>query len=75
MKTIRVRIAVAVTPNGCWDCYGNKLAPEFECKSDADMAGTYIFKRQGSGHVVYIEADVPAPDLPEPVTVEGVVAP
>lgn len=74
-KTIRVRIAVAVTPNGCWATSGNKLAPNWIGNTDSEEAGfasSFVFERNGPGHVVFVEADVP---LPESVTIEGKVQP
>lgn len=74
-KTIRVRIAVAVTPNGCWDTRGMKLLPEWDNETDEEAArlvSGWLFGKQGPGHVVFIEADVP---VPESVTVEGTVTP
>lgn len=77
MKTIRVRIAVAVSPNGCWSSNGGQLLPGDPAlwTNDAIAATgscTYLFKAQGVGHVVFIEADVP---VPEPQTIEGTVTP
>lgn len=72
MKTIRVRIAVAVTPNGCWDADGCKLTPTWEMPLSTEHHGEHLFSKQGRGHVVYVEADVP---LPDPVVIEGTVTP
>ncbi len=74
-KTIRVRIAVAVTPNGCWDTRGMKLTPTWTGESDekmARLASDFLFERNGTGHVVFVECEVP---LPESVTIEGKVQP
>lgn len=71
MSTIRIRIAVAVTPNGCWSSKGGKLLPHLTKDEDAWLAqdaSAYVFKTQGVGHVVFIEADVP---VPEAVTIEA----
>ena len=62
-NTIRVRIAVAVTPNGCWNAVGSKLSPTYT-QPDADAAkhaGLFVFGSEGRGHVVFVEADVPVP--------------
>ncbi len=81
-KTIRVRIAVAVTPNGCWDTHGSKLNEAYRMNEtqderdadDAKYASCYIFEKHGAGHVVFVECDVPLPDtVPESVTIEGKV--
>lgn len=81
-KTIRVRIAVAVTPNECWNAEGSLLRPEFaniEPRAERDAyiakcAGQYIFGLHGQGRVVFIEADVPVPDpVPSIGTIEGTV--
>ena len=79
MKTIRVRIAVAVSPNGCWSCNGNKLMPdwhheEFDDRRNVEGASAYVFKEHGAGRVVFVEADVPVPDAEVPLTIEGSVA-
>ncbi len=77
VKTIRVRIAVAVTPNGCWNTHGAKLLPEWRLpEADAQQASQYLFSTQGHGRVVFVECDVPVPDpVPEPPTIEGTVTP
>lgn len=64
-KTIRVRIAVAVSRNGSF------IASASE-KTAQNMA-SYYRSNDGDGHVVFVEADVPLPAGPQ--TVEGVVTP
>ena len=79
MNTVRVRIAVAVAPNGCWSCSGGKLMEDWEHgkhedERNADGASSWTFKQHGRGHVVYVEAEVPVPDpMPETTTIEGKV--
>ncbi len=65
-KTVRVRIAVAVTPSGAWSSAGNDLlgtGPGLDIGA-LDMAGVYLKKRHRGVQTVFIEADVPVPDEP-----------
>lgn len=64
-KTVRVRIAVAVCPNGEWQARGDSTHTDEESKDiiymcDLPTGETWHF----------IEADIP---LPEPQTIEGEV--
>lgn len=69
-KTVRVRIAVAVSPNGAWKADGCRLSPLWSIpEADPEIAST-IFAHQGIGHVVFVECDVP---LPEALVLEGTV--
>ncbi len=66
MKTVRVRIAVAVDSEGNWDTHGlNCGIPH----CDAFLARVASQKLNGA-RVSFIEADVP---LPEEITAEGKV--
>ncbi len=75
MTTIRVRIAVAVTPNGCWSADGCKLNVNWSLPVAEANYGTYLFRQHGPGHVVFVEADVPVPEPIEVPVIEGTVAP
>ncbi len=67
MPTVRVRIAVAVTPKGEWASGGYCVE---DPQSDATASDLAIECLDRDGAVVhYIEADVPVPD--EGSTVEG----
>lgn len=72
-ETVRVRIAVVVDDAGLWCGDGDS-----EC-SDEDAVTWAEDNHQGepfrTRHVVFVEADVPKPAKPEPLTVEGEVAP
>lgn len=73
-NTVRVRIAVAVSPNGCWSSDGGRLGVSYQQSGDEDMsraAACWLFQNHPRGHVVFIEADVP---MPAPaLVVEGTV--
>lgn len=64
MKTIRVRIAVAVSHNGAWTAYGCSGA------TDGEKMGFAIDSTDGSEYRYWLEAALP---IPEAVTVEGAV--
>lgn len=69
MKTVRIRIAVAVDQQGHWNASG--WSGEYSPAKDAaiDSALEYC----GSGAVLYwVEADLP---IPEAVVVQGEVKP
>jgi len=71
-KTVRVRIAVAVSTKGHWACDGSTfgaLVPRD--LRDEDKAKYARQNCDGEGHAVYfIEADIP---LPVATTIEGKV--
>ncbi|HYE70361.1 MAG TPA: hypothetical protein VD932_02435 [Aquabacterium sp.] len=73
MKTVRVRIAVAVNERGYWSSCGCG-APEDKPSTARDriMAEAALdeLPSEGGENVVFIEADVP---VPEPKTIEGTV--
>lgn len=63
-KTVKVRIAVAVTPSGEWNATGwtsciEADAMDLACSSVSDGEARY-----------FVEAELP---IPEPVTVQGTV--
>lgn len=58
MKTVRVRIAVAITPDGLWACAGNWDAPDDELMS---FAIDRLYCQQQEADYYWIEADVPVP--------------
>jgi hypothetical protein len=70
-RTVRVRIAVAVTPEGGWASFGTSThtngvrAAAFSRR----LAGDYSHMRGHPQRITWVEADVPLP-LPES-TVEG----
>jgi len=71
MKTVRVRIAVAVNSQGAWNSNGWGWADKQ--RPDADLvAGAFdgLPEDEAREHVVFVEADVP---VPEPKTIEGTV--
>ena len=67
-RTVRVRIAVAVTPNGSWEAAGSRGWPDDDASHEARVCSD----DPAHARVTYVEADVP---LPEPETVEGEVKP
>lgn len=71
-KTIRVRIAVAVSPQGHWESFGSTVGvANPENGDDATHAEYAVMNCDGKTHAVhFIEADIP---LPVAVTVEGTV--
>lgn len=77
MKTVPIRIAVAVAKNGSFSAHGyhnteGKIDPD-ECLSySIDGVMDCIDADVGEFHVVFVEADVPLP--PESVVVRGEVA-
>ena len=62
-KTVRVRIAVAVCPNGEWLAHGMS-------GQDDDEVLLYVVGRAENEVLRWVEADIP---LPEPQTIEGEV--
>lgn len=64
MKTVRVRIAVSVDPDGVWNSCG------WSEGSDADKSGLAFEEQAYGGALHWVEADVP---IPEPTTIEGEV--
>jgi hypothetical protein len=78
--TVRVRVAVVLTPEGFYDAQG-WMTPE-GTSSDEDLAeialdvlGNYEEVALDHHRVVFVEADIPLPSRPEAVTVEGEVKP
>jgi hypothetical protein len=66
-RTIRVRAAVAVTPDGRWCVFGwLKIDGTFDAKECASSAAEGM---EGEGLIRWIEADVPAYD--SELTIEG----
>lgn len=71
-KTVRVRIAVAVTPAGQWNSCGFSRSSG-EREDDDELMGLAIDPLDDTGEARYfVEADLP---IPEPETVEGEVKP
>ena len=70
-KTIRVRIAVAVSAKGNWCASGWKDSDGAVHGEDCVFDGI-VPSDTSNAIVVFVEADVP---LPESVTVEGTVQP
>lgn len=68
MKTVRVRIAVAVDAGGKWHATGSSLVSD-------DFSDEWVLGVMGDGErhvsVYHVECDVPIPD---PQTIEGRVA-
>ena len=73
-KTVRVRIAVAVSRTGAWAAYGWQLAGS-KPRSDSDFLREMMEEDvYGVDATHYVEADVPIPqNIGE--TIEGEVAP
>ncbi len=65
MKTVRVRIAVAVNSNGGWWAAGTDML-----KGDDATAAEAASRHMPHSVVHYVEADIP---VPETVTVDGAV--
>lgn len=64
MKTVRVRIAVAVDSDGDWNACGSRTTTD-------DGAAQYAADTVGSPyHVRFVEAQVPVPDV---ATIRGEV--
>jgi hypothetical protein len=76
MTIKRVRIAVAITPDGNWSSCGWGLAKS-EVVDDEELAlGAESSASEGIATVYFIEADVPVPEgPPTPSTIEGEVTP
>lgn len=66
MKTVKVKIAVAVDETGGWCAFGRGGWTEDETKSDAVE---FLRSRGWSCVLHWIEADVP---IPEPETIQGI---
>lgn len=70
MKTVKVRIAVAVGANGAWSAGGGSGHSEY----DAHCVAVDCLRRDGvrfnDYHVVWVESEVP---LPSNVSVKGEV--
>jgi len=65
-KTVRVRVAVAVTPDGQWNASGRSGGDDDETMDDARSffgGATQLECRGVSG--AFLTADVPLPDVPE----------
>lgn len=74
-KTVRVRIAVAVSASGHWCCDGGTRGAEkptvFSDDTIAQSAAQGLWSGAHPAHsITFIEADIP---LPVAVTVEGTV--
>jgi hypothetical protein len=69
MKTIRVRIAVAVDPGGSWSSCGWQHADNAP-RSDEDKAMDALDTMSAAAVVHFVEADIP---LPTTETIEGEV--
>lgn len=72
MKTVRVRMAVAVGSDGKWTAVGNGHGPKRQA-SDEDMSEWALsdFPDGGDVRVVFVEAKVP---LPVSETIQGEVS-
>ena len=68
MKTARVRIAVAILPNGE---YGAAGWSDEDDPSNLEFAAAEALQSPGAYAVHYVEADIPLPESPKSVTVEG----
>lgn len=66
--TVRVRIAVAVTPCGKWVAYGNVHDRDDATRKE----GLFLDDLPEGEQVHFVEADVP---IPERKTIEGEVVP
>ena len=80
VKTKRVRIAVAIDHNGVWEARGylNQSESE-EGTPDEDTARESVlaemsYRVAAPPRIVWVEADVPVPDLPSESTVVGSVS-
>lgn len=69
MKTIRIRIAVAVSENE-WSARGSSLKTNYRSRLDADASLRMVGVNH---HIVWVEADVPLPEPPEDIVVKGEV--
>lgn len=73
MKTKRVRIAVAMATNGEWASDGTSNRME---KRAVELVSNHISYLTEEPHKVYwVEAEVPVPEVPDEVAIEGEVAP
>jgi hypothetical protein len=76
VKTVRVRIAVAMSCNGEWAAYGwgdpdgNRSSERESSDNLAELMGDYL-----CDDIRYVEADVPVPVLIEDQAIEGEVQP
>ena len=68
MKTVKVRIAVAVNVEGVWFARGDPTVPENDTAHDAMIGLEDGGIDTDGGHVVWVEADVP---MPSALTVQG----
>lgn len=63
MKTVRVRIAVAISPAGRWYAYGSFRSSDEEAAKVANAGDA----------VIWVEADVPVPE--GTAVIEGSIVP
>lgn len=72
MKTVRVRIAVAVNADGKWSAFGHVGNKDADAR---DIAFTNMSDYEENHDAVhFIEADVPVPQVPQPQTIKGEIA-
>lgn len=64
MRTIKVRIALQVDPEGNWDAGGSS-----DCKEGWDDQNGNFDLDQAKRY--WIETEVPVPAMPEPETISG----
>ena len=70
-RTVRARIAVAVTEHGMWEATGADDANDKQASARARR----MFGKANPAKVVFVEADVPVLPSSPPVVIEGVVSP
>jgi hypothetical protein len=58
MKTIKVRVALAITPTGKW------VANGWSDGDEEEMIQTCLEYMDGKEQIVWLEAEVPIPDVP-----------
>jgi hypothetical protein len=68
MKTVDVRIAVCVDSTGDYKAFGD---PD---STDATLVAEATWGTRRLTHIVWVEAKVPVPVEPTPITVHGVVS-
>ena len=74
-EKVRVRIAVAIAANGKWSAIGGSSASDEQAAEIAldDLGNESGVEEWALRNVVFVEADAPLPEPPEPLTVEGEV--
>ena len=75
MKTVRVRIAVAVSPDGRWYAQGGSVYDDRSARSDSLIFHPDQATPDGAFCVSWIEADVPMPIEQPEDTIQGEVKP